>query len=100
MGVSAIAGAPSTSSSGSAQSYGVSSLQSQVTKLDAKIFDISTCTTTDAKTKASTLSNLGSQKAALETQIQRMQQQAKKSAEDAKAFTPHVREGSTIHVIA
>ena len=100
MGIAAISGA-SAQKPDASSNYGVSSLQSRVTKLDAQIFDVSTCTTTPAKTKATQLANLNSQKATVQTQIQALLHQQQKTAEDAKAAQPPaLREGSTIHVIA
>ena len=93
MGISAIGGSSAYASS-TTTSYGVSSLQSRVTKLDAQIFDISTCTTTPAQQKATQLANLNSQKATAQAQIKALQHQQ----EDNQV--PTFREGGTIHVIA
>ena len=76
-----------------AYSARATSLEAQKTALDAKIFDLSTCTTTDAKTKASGLAKLEAQKAQVQLQMDRANKPA-----DADPLP--IREGSTIHVIA
>ncbi len=88
MAISAIGGATS-SYQATARS---GSLDAQKASIDAKIFDISTCTTTPPALKATMLANLNARKATLEQQ----QKQLDKKSDDP----PKPREGSTIHVIA
>ncbi len=71
------------------------SLDAAKASIEAKIFDISTCTTTPPALKATMLSNLNARKATIEAQ---MKQLDKKS--DDPAPKPKVSDGSTIHVIA
>ncbi|CAN5658727.1 hypothetical protein BH11MYX1_BH11MYX1_08910 [soil metagenome] len=71
------------------------SLEAQQATLDAKIFDISTCTTTPPAQKATMLSNLNARKANLEQQMKQLDSQPA-----AAPTVARVPEGSKIHVIA